>query len=70
MLKMSQYWYQEMLSYKICVLAASLCCYQDCSQACLSGLATFHWMNHVVQNVRPYFMLYDITIKFINAGKD
>ena len=70
MLKKSQYSCQEMLSYKICVLTASLCCYQACSQACLSGLATVNWRNHVVQNVRAYFMLYDITIKFINAGKD
>ena len=40
------------------------------TQACLSGVANFHWRNHVVQNLRAYIILYVITIKCINCMQE
>ena len=37
------------------------------SQACLSGVVNFHWKNHLVQNMRTYFIFYVITIKCMNC---
>ena len=34
-------------------------------QACVSGVAKFSQRNHVVQNLRAYFMLHVITIKWM-----
>ena len=38
---------------------------QACSQACLSGVAKLYPKNHVVHNMRAYFIFYAITIKWI-----
>jgi len=48
---------------KHCVESAGL--NYACSQACVSGVAKLFWMNHMIQNMRAYFMLYIITIKWI-----
>ena len=40
------------------------------SQACLSEVANFHWRNHVVQNMRDYFILDVITTKCIKCTQE
>ena len=40
------------------------------SQSCLSGVAKFHWGNHVVQNLRAYFILYVIAIKCVKCMQE
>ena len=38
--------------------------WQARSQACVSGVEKLYWRNHVVHNLRAYFILYVITIKW------
>ena len=40
---------------------------QASSQVCLSGVTNFHWRDHMVQNMRAYFILYVITTKCIKC---
>ena len=35
------------------------------TQACVAEVAKLHWRNHVVQNLRAYFILHVVTIKWI-----
>ena len=42
----------------------ALCKEQARSQAYVSGVARLYWGGHVVQNVRAYFILNAITIKW------
>ena len=52
------------------LLPQMICTLQARSQAYLSGVANFHWKNHVVQNMRAYFILFFITIKCINCMQE
>ena len=40
------------------------------SQACLSGVTDFHYRDHVVQNLRAYFIFCVITIKCIECMQE
>ena len=42
-----------------------ICMRKPRSQVCVLGVAKLSWRNHMVQNLRAYFILYVITIKWV-----